>query len=92
MPKTWIEQLKSEQVKQWAYDQLVKGTVLWAGDRKEYGCVVAEVPLDDVDRKRFDLPHGDTIIMYNVDKLKAIDEPGARYPIKEIVFDLECCD
>ena len=84
-----IKPLTNEKAKDWAYDYLVKGDVLWAGDRQREGYpIVAEVPLDDADRKRFDLPRADTIIMHNVDKSKAIDEPGTTYPIEDIVFDV----
>jgi hypothetical protein len=91
MPKTWIEQLKNEQVKKWAYTQLLEGNVLWAGGRRDYGYVVAEIQLTDKDIKRFDIQKGVTIIAYHKDKSKAIDSWG-KYSIDDIVFDVECCD
>jgi hypothetical protein len=92
MPFAWIEKLENERVKKWAYDQLVKGEVLWAGDRRDYGCVVAEIPLTDEDIERFDISKGVTILLCPADRSRAIDDPLAQFSIDDIEFDLECVD
>jgi len=89
VPKGWIERLQNEQVKQWAFDQLLEGNVLWAGGRRDYGCVVAEIQLTDKDIKRFDMPRGATIIMLSADRSKTIDDPEARHSIDDVIFDVE---
>lgn len=91
MPKTWIEQLKNERVKKWAFNQLLEGKVLWAGERKDYGCVVAQIPLTDAETARFNLPKAVNIIAHHRDKSKGIDS-WEKYSIDDIKFDLETVD
>jgi hypothetical protein len=91
VPKTWIEQLKNEQVKKWAFNQLLEGKVIFASDRKDYGCVVAEIQLTDQDLLRFDIPKAVNIIVYHKNKSKAIDSWG-KYSIDDVKFDLESVD
>ena len=91
MPLGWIQKLEGEGIKQWAYDKLMAGDVVFVSDRIKQGFpVVAEIQLSDLDRKRFaGIEKGVTIIMYHKDKLKAIDS-GDSYSFDEIAFYLEC--
>ncbi len=94
MPVAWIEKLENEQAKQWPYGKLISGDVIFAGDRtkKGYQCVVAEVPLDDNDTERFNIPKGVTVIMSPKDQTRSIDDPAEAFAMDEIKFDLECSD
>jgi hypothetical protein len=51
--------------------------------------MVAEVPLDDSDTERFNLPKATCIIMSPVDRTRAIDDPKESFSIDEIQFDVE---
>ena len=76
MPLEWIEKLENEEVRWWIHALPSKREVLFAADRSDqYPCVVAEVPLDDSDAKRFELPKNSTVIMSPVDWQQAIDDP-----------------
>ena len=92
MPAGWIERLKGEGIKQWAYDKLVAGDVVFVSDRFKQGFpVVAEIQLTEADVKRFvGIEKGVTIIMRCKDKSKAIDDPHAQFSFNEISFHLEC--
>lgn len=92
MPAGWIEKLKGEGIKHWAYDKLVAGDVVFVGDRGWKGFpVVAEIQLTDEDVKRFaGIEKGVTIIMCPVDRSKDIANPQQRVPFDEIKFYLEC--
>jgi len=92
MPAGWIEKLKGEGIKQWAYDKLVAGDVDFVGDRGWQGFpVVAEIPLTDDDVNRFaGIEKGVTIIMCPVDRSKDIADPQQQVSFDEIKFYLEC--
>jgi uncharacterized CHY-type Zn-finger protein len=68
-----------------------KNDVLWAVGHCQngYKCMVAEVPLDDSDTERFNLPKATCIIMSPVDRTRAIDDPKESFSIDEIQFDVE---
>ena len=88
-----IEKLENQEAKQWAFDLLQKGDVLWAADRQNEGYpVVAEIPLADNEKALFNIPKALTILMHHKDKSKAIDDPEATYQLDEIVFDVETVD
>jgi hypothetical protein len=90
------EKLTSQRVMRWAYDLYCKGGVFYAGDRQEDGYpVVAEITLSDDDLARFepDLDKALTIIMHHKDHVNnPIDDSEARYPIEDIIFDVEYAD
>ena len=93
MPIAWIEKKVSQRVKTWAYNNLLSGDVVFAGDRGKQGYpTVAELMVTDEDAERFapDIDEAVTVIMYHRD-LKPIDDKSAIYPIDEIVFHVECC-
>jgi len=92
MPAGWIEKLKGEGIKHWAYDKLVAGDVVFAGDRGWQGFpVVAEIQLTVEDVKRFaGIEKGVTIIMCAEDRSKDIADPQQQLPFDEIKFYLEC--
>jgi hypothetical protein len=92
MPAGWIEKLKGEGIKHWAYDKLMAGDVVFVSDRGKQGYPkVAEIQLTDEDVSRFaGLEHGVTIIMRHKDNSQAIDDPQSEYSFDEIVFYLEC--
>ena len=94
MSETWIEPIENSEVKQWAYERYISGTVVFSGDRQKQGYpVVAEFYLSDKDLETFDgIDKGASIIMYPVDRKKTIDDPEAMFEIHEIKFDLECSD
>ena len=94
MPAGWIEKLKDDRIKHWAYDKLVAGEVDFVGDRGWQGFpVVAEIPLTDNDVKRFaGIEKGVTIIMCLVDRSKEIADPHQRVSFDEVKFYLECVD
>ena len=91
MPAGWIQKLEGEGIKQWAYDKLLAGDVVFIGDRIKQGFpVVAEIHLSDHDRRWFaGFEKGVAIIMHHKDKSKAIDT-GDSYSFDEIAFYLEC--
>ncbi|MGD9173318.1 MAG: hypothetical protein PVF29_04105 [Desulfobacterales bacterium] len=92
MPAGWIERLKGEGVKKWAYDKLVAGDVIFVGDRCKQGFpVVAEIQLADDDVKRFvGIEKGVTIILCAEDRSKDIADPQQQLLFDEIKFYLEC--
>ena len=94
MPIAWFEKTTTTRVALWAFNRLKSGNVLFSGERQREGYpVVAEIPVDDDDIKRFapDLDEAVTIIMF-APGAGIIDDPDADFEIGDITFHVEYVD
>ena len=93
MPTSWIEKNTTVRVKQWAFNHLKYGDMVFAVDRQKDGYpVVAEVLVSDKDMERFepDLDKAVTVIMFAAGA-RRIDASDTDFDIGDIVFHVECC-
>ena len=96
----WDDVIRNERLKVWAYKKLYSGEALFAGDRQRDGYpVVAEIHLDNetVRKQVFSnevkvRPVVQAVItIYHKDR-EPIDTPNWKYPIDDLIFEIEVFD
>jgi hypothetical protein len=90
MTESKIKKLKSLRVWDWAYDCYLGGDFIYSADRREQGCVVAEISLTDKDIQRFspDLDDAEAIIMHHENFLHVSVEDKLKHRKSDMVFKI----